>query len=267
MDLAKLVESAEMDAWADLVRAAPAPIVNGLGIELHEIGGALAVVTRRLDNALFNRVIGLGLKQPATREGLQAIADLYRPLTLSNARLHVSPGAEPAEGLNGWLSDLGFVRAAVDSAKVVRETEAPPEVITDLTIVQAEAANSGLFGATISVAYGLPTVVTPWLQALVGRPDWRCYLAYDGDRAVSAAVLHLGESHGWLGLAATRAYASGRGGHRALLARRLTDAAQAGKTLAIGETVAPSAEEPSPSHANLLRGGFRLVHTRASYVI
>lgn len=266
MDLGRLVEAGEMQAWIDVVRAAPAPIASGLGLEMHEMAGGLAVVARRLDSAEINRVIGVGLARPVVLEDLHAVADLYRSLALTKAGFHPSPKAEPAKSLDGWLSEVGFTRATAGGVKLARNTAPMPAATTDLTIVQAERAQAGLFGSTVATAYGFPPVVGAWVTALVGRPDWRCYIAYDGERPVAAGALHLGETHGWLGFAATRTYARNRGAHSGLIVQRVAAAAAAGKAWVVGEaTTTPEAQ--NPGHDNGLRGGFQVVHRRAAYVI
>ena len=129
-----------------------------------------------------------------------------------------------------------------------------------------DGPQAGLFGATVATAYGFPPVMGAWVTALVGRPDWRCYVAYDGDRPVGAGALHLGQTHGWLGFAATRTYARNRGAHSGLIAMRVAAAAAAGKAWVVGEaTTTPDAR--NPGHDNGLRGGFQVVHRRAAYVI
>jgi hypothetical protein len=267
MDLGWLVEAAEITAWADMIRAAPAPVAEGLGLELCEVGGGVGLIARRLDAPEFNRVMGLGLTRPATLADLEEIAATYRPLRLSSARLQPSPEAEPTDKLPAMLDEAGFRRAPMDWVKMIRDTNDPPEAESDLEIVETELPDAEVFAATVCAGYGMPPALRPWLAALVGRPDWRCYLALDDRGPVAAAALYLAEHAGWLGIAATRSDRRRRGAQSALIARRIADAGRAGRAWAVTETGAPIGREPTPSYDNIMRAGFILVHRRPNYAI
>ena len=72
-DIAQFVEFSEGEAYADLFRAAPAD----LRFRTERIGSALALVAETLDIMLFNRVIGLGMHEPATEAMVDAIVTCY----------------------------------------------------------------------------------------------------------------------------------------------------------------------------------------------
>ena len=267
MDLGWLVEAAEITAWADLVRAAPAGITDALGLEVCELGAGIGLMARHFDAVEFNRVMGVGLTRPATRADLHEIAGAYRPLGHTRAWLQLSPEAEPVDTLPALLSEAGLQRAPRDWVKMARQTVDPPLPQTELEIIEAEPADGAVFGATVCLGYGLPPELSPWLAALVGRPDWRCYLALDDRGPVAAAGLYLSEHAGWLGMAATRADRRRRGAQSALLAQRIADTHRTGRLWAVTETGAPVGREPSPSYNNMQRAGFTLVHRRANYLI
>jgi hypothetical protein len=267
MDLGWLVEAVEITAWADMIRAAPPGVVDALGLEVCELGGGIGLMARRMDAAEFNRVMGVGLTRPATAADLDEIAAAYRPLGHLRARLQLSPEAEPSAQLPNLLADAGFSRAPNDWVKMARATADPPSVDTDLEIVQAERSEARVFGATICTGFGLPPTLAPWMGALVGRADWRCYIALDDRGPVAAGALYLAEHAGWLGVAATRPDRRRRGAQRALLAQRIADVQRSGRAWAVTETGAPVGREPSPSYNNMLRTGFSLVHRRPNYVI
>jgi hypothetical protein len=267
MDLGWLVEAAEITAWADMFRAAPAGVADALGLEVCELGGGIGLMARRLGAAEFNRVMGVGLTRPATVADLQEIAGAYRPLGLPECRLQLSPDAEPAAALPRMLQDAGMRRSQRDWVKMARPTRSPPGVDGDLEIVEAERADAGVFAATVCTGFGMPPAMQPWLAALVGRPDWRCYLALDDRGPVAGASLYLSEHAGWLGLAATRPDRRRRGAQAALIAQRIADAHRAGREWAVTETGAPVGREAAPSYNNIQRAGFTLVHRRANYLI
>jgi hypothetical protein len=150
---------------------------------------------------------------------------------------------------------------------MARSTADAPQAYTGLTLVEAGAAEAPAFASTVCAGFGMPPMLEGWLGALVGRPDWRCYVAFDGEAPAAAAALYLGDDYGWLGIAATRPDARRKGGQCSLMARRIADAQAAGKAWAVTETGAPVPGQPSPSHDNMVRYGFELVHRRANYTI
>src|SRR5690349_7121990 len=113
-----LAEQAEMEAWTDMVRAAPAPLAAGLGLEVRAIGDGTALMTRRMDTPEFTRVMGHGLTRPATEAEVEAAIAIYRPLGLKAASFQLSPMAQPQPALQAWLVRRGLLRRPLDWAKV-----------------------------------------------------------------------------------------------------------------------------------------------------
>jgi hypothetical protein len=264
MDLGWVVEAAEITAWTDMVRAAPSAVAERFGLEVLELGGAVGLVARRQDSPQFNRVMGIGLTRPVTPSDLEEIASTYRPLGLRHAVLQASPEAEPAQALPDLLTAAGYRRVPLDGIKLARPTLDPPRFASEFEVIEAEVPDARVFGATICAGFGMSADLTPWVSGLVGRPDWRCYLALDDRGPVAAAALYLADHVGWLGLATTRADRRGRGVQGALMARRIADAGRAGRSWTVTETTTPSGGAPSRA---LLQAGFSIVHRRANYAI
>ena len=267
MDLARLVERGEAAANLDLFRAAPAGVAELLGLEAFSIGDGLALMAREIDDAQFSRVFGLGVEAPIRPEHLDQVARSFRPLGHSTSRLQLAPVAEQRLGVPEALAARGMARAPGGWTKRARPTAEPLTAPTDLVIVEAQDA-PGRFGVTACAGFGVPGFIAPWFEALVGRPDWRTYLAIDGETTVGTAALYLAEACGWLGACAVLPQARGRGAQGALMARRIEAAQAAGKAWAITETGAPPpGEAPGPSYRNMDRHGFAEIHLRANYVI
>lgn len=268
-DVGVRAERAEAAAWRDLHRAAPAALGEALGLEAHAVADGLALVARRLDAAEFNRAFGLGLERPVDESDLDGVLALYAPLGLASARLQLSPAAQPRTLIEGWLAARGLVESPLSWAKFARRAAPdPPSAGQDLTLVACAAAEGEVFADTVCAGFGMPPALRPWLAALVGRPDWRTYLAFDGETPAAAAAMHLGPDWVWLGLGATRPEMRRRGGQGALMARRIRDAAALGRTWVFTETGAPTPDRPDhPSYRNMLRCGFEELYRRPNWVI
>src|SRR5690349_4403583 len=77
MNSALQIERTEMTAWRDLIDAAPDSfkLANGLGY--WDVGGGLAINFQKEPIPLFNRVIGLGLTEPLTKDLIDKVKGFY----------------------------------------------------------------------------------------------------------------------------------------------------------------------------------------------
>ena len=96
------LESHEADAWSEFYRHASPQTQRDCGIEHFQIGGARAVMAAQVDVLAFNRVIGLGLEQPATEAMLDEIVHRYRDAGVGRFFVQLSPQALPTE-VPSWL--------------------------------------------------------------------------------------------------------------------------------------------------------------------
>src|SRR5438552_3974677 len=78
-------------------------------------------------------------------------------------------------------------------------------------------------------------------------PGWHCLAAYNGHEPVATSALFVTGELGWLGLGATLPTHRGRGAQNALLAARITLAADLGLALVVTETGVPRDGQPGPS--------------------
>jgi hypothetical protein len=142
-----------------------------------------------------------------------------------------------------------------------------PSPVTDLRIEVVGPEWADDF-ARISVieAYGFPPEIAPCVWATMGRPGWRHYLGFDGDKPVSTGAMRIADGVAWLGFGATTEAYRGRGGQSAMFARRLLDARESGCRLAITETGEDTPENPNPSYRNMVRSGFQHAYLRRNWV-
>jgi hypothetical protein len=261
VELDRIVERVERDAWIDLYEAAPAGFAAALGLR----GGAALLMLRQVPETQFNRALGLGLDAPVADGDLAAIDAAYRGQGCVRWFLQPVPAADGAD-FAARAARLGYSRYARDWVKLARGDAAPLAVDTGLAIAEAGAGEAEAVAAVVSAGFGVPPAFGAWFAALVGRPNWRFYLARRDGQAVATAGLYLAAEAGWLGIAATRPEARNLGGQGALMARRIADGIAAGRRILVTETGAPVAGQPQPSYNNMRRHGFTLVHERANYL-
>ena len=263
--LASTLDTIEAEAYADLLAAAPTPVTQAMGLHVERIADATLLVATAAPIPLFNRVIGLGNTVPATQDTLDLVLDRYRALGARTVWVHVG-GALNADDLRAWLVARGFAPPPRRTwAKVYRSTEEPPSIATPFAVRPVPLEHAEALARVVATAHGMPPPTVPWVAALVGRPDWRAYGAYDGDTLVGGAFLWVRGPHAWLGMGGTLEAHRRRGAQGAMMVARIRDAIASGCTVLTTETGEPIQGEHNPSLANMLRCGFVRVCARENH--
>jgi len=263
-DTAHWLEMAEAYAQGDSYAAAADLAGNEIGAVVREIDGAIAFGLTAIDFWFFNRVVGMGVRQPATPDTLAAIEAFYAGLGLRQGTIHVANGAGPpdfprllAEG--GWTQGSRWVKLWHDLSAIDPVREGP-------RVERIGPDRAQAYGDVVMAAFEMPEQVRPVATATIGRPAWIHYLGYEGETPVAAGAMHLRDGAAWLGYGATLEASRGRGWQTAMFVQRLHDARQAGCRLAVTETGEETEKDPvNHSYRNMLRTGFRLAYARRNW--
>jgi GNAT superfamily N-acetyltransferase len=257
-----VAEHVELAAWAEIWAAAPPDLAARHGIEATRVGSALCTAISGQPSTMLNRVVGLGLDEPATDDDLDAIESFFAS---HGQEFYVSlhRRAKPSD-LPARLERRGFT-ASYAWMKFTRGAEPPPPIKTTLRVELADPEQVADFGDVVAAGYGFEPFVATWLSELP-KTSWRCYLAYDGDEPAGAAALYVHDGTGYLGFAATRSEHRRKGAQSVLLATRIQDAIEAGCTTLVTETGERIPMKPSDSYRNILRFGFEEAYLRPNYL-
>ncbi|HEY4226897.1 MAG TPA: hypothetical protein VGM49_01055 [Candidatus Limnocylindrales bacterium] len=259
------LEMAEARATRDYLEGTREHDERGLGVQLEDIGGAVAFALTGLDNAFFNRVVGLGIDQPATRADVARAAKWFHGLSRTWSVMTVAETAKPSE-LADWAQAEGYF-VSRSWPKLWRPLDGDlPIASTDIRLLPIGREHVEAFERITVQAFDFPEQVGPLASGAIGRDGWTHYLGFDGDTPVSTGATYVMGDVAWLGFGATLPTHRGRGAQSAMFARRLADARAAGCRLAITETGPDTPEEPNPSYRNMLRAGFELAYMRPNYV-
>ena len=254
--IARLVEYGEAEAYEDMFSAAPAE----LALRVERYADALILLAPQLPEILFNRVMCLGLHQTAAQATIDELITRYRTANITNYAFQQSPLSQPVE-LPSWLHSRGLV--SIDNwAKVYRTPDASLDFTTQLRVESITRRHAADHSHIVCTAFGMPPMLRPWLEALVERPGWTHYIAFDGESAVATSALFVRKGIGWLGIAGTLPVHRGKGGQGAMMARRIRDAAILGCDYVITETGESTTLHPNPSYRNMMRSGFQLAYQR-----
>jgi len=264
LDQVRHHERMELDYWRDLYEAVPHKVRERYGVAAEMAEGTLLLLAPRLDVLMFNRVAGLGLEKPVSQAQLDGIVARYKAAGAARFFIPFSPAAEP-ETAREWLLARGLTRYN-RWAKLERGVDSIPDVRTDARIEEIGPEHRDAFGRVLREGFGLDPGIQPWLGAVIGRKDWRNYLAFDGTTPVGTASLYVKGEWAALGFAATLPQARGRGIQSALIVRRIADARSMGCRCLSVETAEDKPDKPASSLHNVTRLGFRIAYFRDNYL-
>jgi hypothetical protein len=264
LQIAEINELGEAEAQANYFLCAPPEFTRPFRLDVKRIGSMWVSMIPELDIAFFNRILGLGLREPATEALLDEAIKVLQEAGCQNYMVQVSPYAQPAE-IPEWLAKRGITPSR-NWAKVYRGSQAAPVIPTNLRVEKIGKEQADAFADVVLPSFDMPPALRPLVKGFVGQPGWHHYLAFDGKKPVAAAAMFVNGETGWLGFGSTLKKYRQRGGQGAMFARRIQDGLALGCKWFVTETGEDTPEDPNPSYHNMLRSGFKLAYLRRNYV-
>lgn len=222
------IERAQQRFRRDIWSCAPEDAIKESAVQMRRFGPVLATAFGALPRETHLNVIQ-GAAEPGAVEGghLAEATEWMRSWEVEYLVPIVSgrPGREQAEE---WLRRRGFEPSTVLSNQVraAGAVAGPDGVGIEVRRVPAEEDEGMTF--LLTEGLGLPEMAGILFFSLPLLPNWRCYTALlEGEPAACGSMM-LDGGIAAIGLDATLSQARRRGCHRALLRRRLRDAAEGG---------------------------------------
>ncbi len=252
--VAREIELHEAKAWAACVEAVAQAEGNPLGASVDRGPGIAVPALTALDAALFNRVIGLGVGEAADDARVDAVLASYAERGQSNVVLEVSPPAAEA-GLRERLGARGLVDTGYRQAKTWQEPALYDGPGMD-AVVELGPDDADEFAQVNMLAWEAPAFLAVWFGATLFAEDFRHFGVKTDGRIVATGAMYVSDGIAWLGFGATLPEHRGRGMQRAVLARRVHEAAALGCHIVHSETEADTSGRRNPSLANMVAVGF-----------
>ena len=185
------IEQIERDAFADLYGAVDKTYAGVSHVHSKLIAGCLLLAHKGLPAAEFNRVFGLNLEQNTSEQELDGILKWLAEYADPAWAVQIVPD-DRSELLHRWLGARGVRRSGNGWAKFERDASpVEPTAATNLRVKILTAEDAGSFGSTVATGFSLPSAMSNWFSTLVGRSDWRTYLAYDDDKPAACGAMYL----------------------------------------------------------------------------
>jgi len=258
-------ERIERADWRDAYLSASPEMSDAFGMRFTRLDGAVDVLQMtKLDMLMFNRVVGLGVEEPATEELLDQAIALFHEAGVPRFFLDVSPAARPIF-LNDWIAERGL--SLFNSwVKLTREVDPVPQAFTTTHIAEVGPDRAADFGRIVQIVFGLPEHMADWAAQLVGRKGRRLFMAFERNKPVGVAGLYCENEWAEFGYAAVLPEARGLGIQAALIATRIRAARESGCRWLSMETAEETLEKPSYSLRNARKMGFEVAYLRPNYL-
>ena len=258
------LDRVERRFWREIWQSVPTEVASEHGIELAEFGPVQATVVSDLGEVPMLNLV-LGAAEPGAVEGGELAAALaWAESKGVRPSVPVPPGGERTEAAESWLRARDY-EPGYAWMKFVRDAHPPRFAAPDVEVSELASGSDEPFGAIAAAGFGLPAWGAEFFAHLPGRPGWRCYVARVDGAAQACAAMLIGGEVAEFGIAATLEPARGQGCQRALLRRRILDAAAAGCRTLFVETGERIPGRPSASYRNILGAGFEEAYLRPNW--
>jgi GNAT superfamily N-acetyltransferase len=257
-------EAIERADWREAYRSATPEVAAAFGMRCDPIGGGDVLQMTNLDMPMFNRVLGIGVEEPATEEQLDRAIERFHSAKVPRFFIEVSPTARPIS-IHDWIGERGL-SLFNNWVKLTRDVNPVPQGFTTARIVEVTPDRAADFAHVVQIVFGLPEGLTAWASGLVGRPNRRQFLALEHEKPVGVAALYFEGPWAEFGYAAVLPEARGKGIQAALIAARLRAARDLGCRWISMETAEETLEKPSYSLRNARKMGFEVAYLRPNYL-
>jgi hypothetical protein len=264
------IEAAEARSWVDLYAAAPAGFAKEAGLSTRWVGGTLVINWASTGRRYFSRSIGLGVVEPATEEQLDAILSGWRDQGISMFLIKSLPHCQPG-AYESWLRERGLEPFDAQDRVLRDGTPLAEDAVfsgRELAIERVDRDSADEWAEFLQRVYRLET--GPWLQELIGRPNWYEYVAREAGEVVAARGMHIGpDGTAWLGMDGpvpglmTKDYEP----DAAICARIVADGLVAGAKRFIADIEAPSDAMDTPAYEYFGRLGFTRPYVRTHWAV
>jgi hypothetical protein len=261
--IAAIIELGEADAYVNYFLCAPPEFARPFRLEVKRIGSVWVTAIPAVDNVTHNRILGLGVGEPATESMLDEAIAIFQATGCKNYMAAVSSLAQPAQ-YPEWLAARGF-KPGRNWAKVYRGNEPAPAVSTDLRVETIGKDQADAYADVVLSVFGLTPAYRPLFKGNVGKPGWYHSLAFAGGKPVSAGAMYINGEVAYLDFSGTLKTHRRRGAQSAMLARGVEMGLALGCKWFVAETVEDTPERPNPSYHNMLRNGFKLAYLQRGY--
>ncbi len=259
------LERIEVGVWNRFYRYANEEVSGSCGIDIRERKFLSVLMASKLDILALNRVIGLGLGEPATDRQITNIISFYKKAGVPRFFMQLHPLARP-ESLPAMLTGQGFSHYN-NWVKLYRKIDDPLPEPAEMEIKEIGPEEGNAFAEIVATGFDWPDSIIPMISSAIGKPGWHFYMAYDNGVPIATGANYIDGRYCWIDFAATLPEHRGKGAQTALAVRRLEDAKKLDCKWLVVETAEQTPEKEAPSYRNMIRLGFNVAYVRPNYIM
>lgn len=262
MHAAMTAEFSEAHAYASLAELAAG--MDTPPLVAQPLGGGIALRGNGdRSTTLFDRAIGLGLREPITLRTMAALAQYFAHGTTPWG-LELAPPALTPEVLR--LLKEARLRRGLPTAMIAMDCRRVVGERPRWNVRQVGAEWAAAVADLVARAFNVSEPVAAILGRAAACPRFVQWLAFEDEQPVAACLTHVHGDTAWFGWSATAPTHRRRGLQGALLWHCVRDAAERGCRWITAETATGSATLPDASYRNMLRFGFVELYRRFGYL-
>ena len=177
-----IIEQTEIAAWSDLIDAAPDSFRAANGLRHQAFGGGMAINFQKEPIPLFNRVIGLGLREPLTQKIIDSIQHFY--MHHEKYLIHYSSPMRPAHA-DSLLKQNGFYLAG-SWERVVRNNtplDNSDNIADTFEVRQVDTSLKESWVKFLIETYGFNFY--EWPRSFALRKGWKHYIALHQNKIIA----------------------------------------------------------------------------------
>lgn len=254
----------ESEAWSDFNHSASNETVEKCGIKVFPVGGVNGTIASKIDILAFNRVVGLGIREPIDERIIDIILNKIEAEKVKRFFIQVHPEVY-SDDIRKLLVSKNFYHYN-NWVRLTRDNSPAKKIKTRLNVKTIGANENKSFAQIVVDAFEWPEELVDWIAASVGRKKWYHYMAFENNVPVATAAFYLSGEYAWFDFAATHPKHRGKGAQSALLEKRIEDCSALGVKTMIVETAEQTTEKESPSYRNVLKSGFKEAYKRPNFL-
>ena len=259
-EIALRIECAAALDWRQMCDAAPPEIVQMTGLKTRRFGEAFTVLMPLERQYPINGTSGVGILEPATEILIDELIAFFRGAGCDFG-IGVNPASQP-ENLAQWLLERSFA-AGGRLPILYRSAANPPPFATEYRIERIGPERAALWESIFARMY-VP-YLGKWQAAMTGWEGRFHYLVYDGETPIAVSQMSATNGVAFPHFSGVLPEYRGRGIQRALIARRIQDAADFGCEWLSSTADEDRPDAPDYSMRNLRAAGFETLHYTQGY--
>lgn len=260
VELAKIVEQAEIDCLSSRLTAIQEIAGNPMGVEIQQFGNATAFSVQNIPGPSFNTVKGL---QNEDRDYIEQIIDFYNEKKIP-IRFELTPAHVSSELLT-YLNELGFYQCDFHTTLFNSISNYDFTSNSGVSIRKIKEDEFDIFADIYTRGFQMPSFLKEGVaqnnSILFNKEGWTFYLASVDGEAAGIGVLYQKNGIATLAAAATSPEHRNKGIQSTLINERMNKAIVDNCQLVVGQ-----AKFGSTSQRNMERQGMKIAYTKAIWV-